>query len=340
MDSIGFGESYMAGEWESTDIVGLLTVLAPALNELVPSGLRWLAPIAFAAQSRLAASEPGAGSANVAAHYDDVSNDLFVEFLDETMTYSSALFDHLPASWAGLAEAQRTQDRPTAGCRCGGARHPPAGTRHRVGRAVYPRSRARRRRPLRHPFGSPEVAGPQRIAAAGKSDRARVDLCDYRDIDGHYHAVISVETVETVGHRSWPDFLRTLGRLVKPGGRVAIQAITMPHARYVRSATARPGSRRTSSPADRSRQPKPSAPITQRDSTLRLFDMVVAGDQLRGNTATLAGAIDPTPEDASHIGFDEIFARMWERYLVDREAGFRSGHLNVYQWTFVNQSVP
>src|SRR3984957_12071175 len=87
---IGFGESYMVGEWKSTDLVAVLTILAPALNHLVPRGLRWLKPLGIAAQPDVPRFSREQMQRNTAAHYDDVSSDLFIEFLDETMTYSSA----------------------------------------------------------------------------------------------------------------------------------------------------------------------------------------------------------------------------------------------------------
>ncbi|HXO57330.1 MAG TPA: class I SAM-dependent methyltransferase, partial [Mycobacterium sp.] len=104
---VGFGESYMAGEWESTDLVAVLTIMRPALNHLAPRRLRWLTPLAIAAPRGVPRFSREQMQRNIAAHYDDVSSDLFIEFLDETMTYSSALFDRLPASWPDLAEAQR-----------------------------------------------------------------------------------------------------------------------------------------------------------------------------------------------------------------------------------------
>ena len=69
----------------------------------------------------------------------------------------------------------------------------------------------------------------QRVAAAGLSDRVDIELCDYRDVEGRYDAVISVEMIEAVGYEFWPTYFRALEGLVAPGGRVAIQAITMPH---------------------------------------------------------------------------------------------------------------
>ena len=103
---IGFGESYMAGEWSSGDLVGVLTELAKSVTELVPAALQRLRPIAVAGAPRTQHNSPTQARRNVSAHYD-LSNDLFAEFLDETMTYSSALFDSVPATPQRLADAQR-----------------------------------------------------------------------------------------------------------------------------------------------------------------------------------------------------------------------------------------
>ncbi|MGH3536230.1 MAG: class I SAM-dependent methyltransferase, partial [Pseudonocardiaceae bacterium] len=103
---IGFGESYMAGEWESAELVEVLTIFAESVADLVPTALQRLRPIATVRQPRSSHNSRKQARRNVAAHYD-LSNDLFIEFLDETMTYSSALFPRLPASWPDLAEAQR-----------------------------------------------------------------------------------------------------------------------------------------------------------------------------------------------------------------------------------------
>jgi cyclopropane-fatty-acyl-phospholipid synthase len=335
---VGFGESYMAGEWESTELVAVLTIMAPVLNDVLPRGLRRLKPLAV---------RPGAPrfsreqmQRNIAAHYDDVSSDLFIEFLDETMTYSSALFDRLPASWPDLARAQRRKidlllDAAGVGP---GTRLLEVGTGwgelciRAASRGAYVHSVT--------PSDRQMWLARQRIAAAGKSDRVRIDVCDYRDIDGHYDAVISVEMVEAVGHRSWPDFLRTLGRLVRPGGHVVIQAITMPHAHLLATRNSQTWIQKYIFPGGQIPSAKALLAITQRDSPLRLFDMTALDDHYAETLRLWRERFMQRRKTLSHIGFDAVFARMWEFYLADREAGFRSGNLNVYQWTFVNQAAP
>ena len=103
---IGFGESYMAGEWSSDDLVGVLTEFAKSVADLVPSALQRLRPIAVVRQPRSQFNSPEQARRNVSDHYD-LSNELFGEFLDETLSYSSALFDTLPATRSQLADAQR-----------------------------------------------------------------------------------------------------------------------------------------------------------------------------------------------------------------------------------------
>ena len=151
------------------------------------------------------------------------------------MTYSSALFDTLPATPADLADAQRRKiDRLLDAARVGPApgcsRSAPAGANCACARPRGARRSARSRcRPSSN--GWPGSGSPR----PGCHDRVDIELCDYRDVDGRYDAVISVEMIEAVGYRVLADLLPTLDRLVTPGGRVAIQAITMPHDRMLAS---------------------------------------------------------------------------------------------------------
>jgi cyclopropane-fatty-acyl-phospholipid synthase len=331
---IGFGESYMAGEWESDDLTGVLTALANEVADLVPRALRWLRPVAVARQPRSSHNTRDQARRNVAEHYD-LSNDLFVEFLDETMTYSSALFDSLPAGPADLAEAQRHKiDRllDSAGVRSG-SRVIEIGTGwgelciRAAARGAYVRS-------VTLSVEQQRLAR-QRVAAAGLSDRVQIDLCDYRDISGCYDAALSVEMIEAIGYRTWPNYFQTLERLVKPGGRVAIQAITMPHARMLTTRKTQtwiqkyifPGGLIPSTPA--------IAGVTRRHTGLRTVEMFSFGVHYAETLRLWRERFMQRRAALTDVGFDEVFARMWELYLAYSEAGFRSGYLDVYQWTFV-----
>lgn len=247
------------------------------------------------------------------------------------MTYSSALFRRLPASWPDLAEAQQHKiDRVLDAAGVGpGTRLLEIGSGwgelciRAAARGADVRSVALSERQL--------WLARQRIAAAGQSDRVRIDLRDYRDVGGNYDAVISVEMIEAIGFHAWPHYFRMLDRLLTPNGRLVIQAITMPHARVLATRNTRTWTQKYIFPGGLIPSARAILEITDKLSlrehyaeTLRLWR-----ERFLQRRKTLG-----------HIGFDEVFARMWELYLAYAEAGFRSGYLDVYQWTFASEALP
>ena len=264
----------------------------------------------------------------------------FVEFLDQTMTYSSALFRRLPASWPDLAEAQRHKiDRVLDAAGVGpGTRLLEIGTGwgelciRAAARGADVRSVALSDRQL--------WLARQRIAAAGQSDRVQIDLRDYRDVGGNYDAVISVEMIEAIGFHAWPHYFRTLDRLLTPNGRLVIQAITMPHARMLATRNTRTWTQKYIFPGGLIPSARAILEITERETGLRAVDKLSLREHYAETLRLWRERFLQRRKTLGHIGFDEVFARMWELYLAYREAGFRSGQLNVYQWTFVNEAAP
>ncbi len=129
---IGFGESYMAGEWSSDDLASVLTEFARSMDNLIPRSLQWFRPIAVVRQPRSQFNNREQARQNISEHYD-LSNELFGQFLDETLTYSSALFDKMPATRSQLADAQRRKiDRLLDSAQVGPGSSR-AGDRHRLG---------------------------------------------------------------------------------------------------------------------------------------------------------------------------------------------------------------
>jgi cyclopropane-fatty-acyl-phospholipid synthase len=336
---IGFGESYMAGEWQADDLTAVLTVLATSVHDLVPRAFQWLRPIAVASRPRSPHTSREQARRDIAAHYD-LSNDFFAEFLDETMTYSSALFRRLPASWPDLADAQRHKiDRllDAAGVRAGSqVLEIGTGWGELCLRAAQ---RGAQVRTVTLSARQQELAR-LRIAAAGLADRVRVDLCDYRDVDGCYDAVLSVEMIEAIGHHAWPDYFRTLQRLLMPTGRVAIQAITMPHARMLVTRNTHTWIQRYIFPGGLIPSTEAIIGITERHTALRTVDMLSLRPHYAETLRLWREQFLRRRTTLSHIGFDVVFARMWELYLAYAEAGFRSGYLDVYQWTFARKDTP
>jgi cyclopropane-fatty-acyl-phospholipid synthase len=337
---IGFGESYMAGEWESEDLTEVLTILATEVADLVPRGWQWLRPIATASQPGSRRHRTRAQARHdIAAHYD-LSNDLFAEFLDETMTYSSALFRHLPAAWPDLADAQRHKiDRllDAAGVRRG-SRVLEIGTGWGE-LCVRAAARGAQVRSVTLSVEQQRLAR-QRVAAAGFSEQVQVDLRDYRDVGGNYDAVVSVEMIEAIGFHAWADYFRTLERLLMPAGRLAIQAITMPHARMLASRKTHTWIQKYIFPGGLIPSVEAILGVTARHTGLRTVDMLALRPHYAETLRLWRERFTQRRITLSHIGFDAVFARMWELYLAYAEAGFRSGYLNVYQWTFASGAAP
>ena len=330
---IGFGESYMAGEWESTDLAGVMTAFAKSVADLIPAGLQRLRPLAVVRHPRSMHNSLSQARTNVAEHYD-LSNELFAEFLDETMTYSSALFDTSRPDWADMVPAQhRKIDTLLDAARVGpGSRVLEIGTGwgelciRAAARGAHVHSitlSAEQQRMAR-----------QRVADAGLSDRVTIELEDYREVDGRYDAVVSVEMIEAVGYPFWATYFGTLDRLVAPGGRVAIQAITMPHDRMLASRNTYTWIQKYIFPGGLIPSVEAIVGITERETRLRTVGMVSLRPHYAETLRLWRERFLQHRDAVSQLGFDEVFQRMWELYLAYSEAGFRSGYLDVYQWTF------
>lgn len=336
---IGFGESYMAGEWESAALTEALTILATEMDNLVPRSWQWLRPIVTAAQPHSAQRSRRQARQDIAAHYD-LSNDLFGEFLDETMSYSSAIFPSLPASWLDLADAQRNKiDRLLDATRVGpGSQVLEVGTGwgelciRAAARGANVRSVTLSERQQR--------LARQRVAAAGLSDRVDIGLRDFRDVGGNYDAVISVQMIEAIGFRAWPEYFRTLEQLLAPNGRLAIQAITMPHHRMLATRNTHTWIQKYIFPGSLIPSARAILEISGRETQLQTLDMISLREHYAETLRLWRERFMQRRKTLSHIGFDEVFARMWELYLSHAEAGFRSGYLDVYQWTFAKGATP
>ncbi|NMO01956.1 methyltransferase domain-containing protein [Gordonia sp. TBRC 11910] len=331
---IGLGESYMAGEWDSPDLVGVLTRLAGVISTAVPAPLQRLRSIHLPPVPDVDDPRTShAARSNIARHYD-LSNEFFAGFLDDTMTYSAALFDDPDtAGWNDLASAQaakidRLLDRAGVGH---GTRLLEIGTGW--GELAI-RAAARGARVHSVTLSGEQLhAARARVAAAGLTDSVDITLTDYRDITGRYDAAVSVEMIEAVGYAHWPTYFGRLAELVRPGGQIALQAITMPHDRMLASRNTYtwiqkyifPGGLLPSTEAVLAHAWVAGLHVTDRMSlaphyaaTLRLW---------RRRFGTVGAAALPP-------GADDVFIRMWNFYLAYSEAGFRSAYLDVEQFAF------
>jgi cyclopropane-fatty-acyl-phospholipid synthase len=324
---IGFGESYMAGEWSATDLAGLLTPFAERLAVLVPRPLQVLRRWVDARQPATERNTLTAARQNIHRHYD-LSNDLFAAFLDETMTYSSAWFDPPDTD---LATAQRRKidavlDLAGVGP---GTRLLEIGTGW--GELALRAAQRGARVTSLTLSAEQQTLAITKLADAGVGDRVKVLLRDYREVTGRFDAVASVEMIEAVGPEYWPVFFAALDRLVVPGGRIGLQAITMPHDRMLATKDSYTWIHKYIFPGGIC----PSVPAIERcvaGTGLRIEQRRQLGPHYARTLRLWRERFTDQWPRITPLGFDDTFRRMWEFYLAYSEAGFRSEYLNVWQF--------
>ncbi len=333
---IGFGESYMAGEWDAPDLVGALTVLAAHAADLVPAPLQRLRGLWAPRQPDAQRNTPDGSRNNISRHYD-LSNDLFAAFLDETLTYSSAVFRGFPADWSLLAAAQhRKIDRLLDLAEVGeGTRMLEIGTGW--GELAL-RAAARGAHVTSLTLSEEQRAlALERVREAGYAHRVSVELCDYRAARGTYDAVVSVEMIEAVGAEFWPVYFRTLDERLAPGGRVALQAITMPHQRMLAARDTHTWIQKYIFPGGLI----PSTEAIEETAHDHTGLVVAARDGFGAHYADTLRLwrqrFTDRADDVAALGFDATFRRMWTFYLAYSEAGFRAGYLDVQQYLFIKE---
>jgi cyclopropane-fatty-acyl-phospholipid synthase len=347
---IGFGESYMSGAWDAEHLGDTLTVLCREITDLVP---RWMQRLRAAYVARPPRHQDGTAEAsrrNIAHHYD-LSNDLFATFLDPTMTYSSGLFD-TDAVTAGPGHARLVDPAPGASLEEAQARkierildaaHVGAGTRVLeigTGWGELAVRAARRGATVRSVTLSVEQQqlARERIAAAGLTNWVEVDLLDYRELRGAYDAVVSVEMIEAVGHEQWQTYFRVLDSVLAPGGTVALQAITMPHAQMLATRNSWTWINKYIFPGGFLPSTEAIDEVTRQHTSLRLTDRLSFGGHYAETLRQWDTAFTAAHDRVRALGFDETFLRMWHFYLEYSRAGFASGYLDVQQLTFTREA--
>ncbi|MFD8735294.1 class I SAM-dependent methyltransferase [Streptomyces sp. NPDC059618] len=334
---VGFGESYMAGEWDAPDLVAVLSVLAGNAARLIPAPLQKLRGLWAMRRPDVQRNTPTGARDNISRHYD-LSNDLFALFLDDTLSYSSALFRGFPASWALLAEAQhrkidRLLDLVGAGP---GTRLLEIGTGwgelaiRAAARGAHVTSLTLSR--------EQRILARERVRAAGLEDRVSIELCDYREAVGTYDAVVSVEMIEAVGEEFWPVYFATLDARLAPGGRVALQAITMPHDRMLASRDTFTWIQKYVFPGGLLPSVEAVDEVTRAHTTLRTVRRDGFGAHYAETLRLWRERFTERAAEVAALGFDETFRRMWTFYLAYSEAGFRSGYLDVQQYLFEKEA--
>jgi cyclopropane-fatty-acyl-phospholipid synthase len=323
---IGFGEAYMAQDWTAEEPAAVLTPLAACMAVHVPKWMQRLRGVYVRRQPRIDDNTRRGARRNIARHYD-LSNDLFALFLDQSMTYSSAWFE--PGDTLEDAQARKI-DRLLDAANVG------AGTRVlEIGTgwgslAIRAARRGAAVRTITISVQQAELAR-QRAEEAGVSDRVVVELCDYRDAEGTYDAVLSVEMIEAVGEDYWPTFFRSLDRLLAPGGSIGLQAIVLGHERMLATRYQYTWVHKYIFPGGALPSIRAIEEILDADTELRITQVTPIGQHYATTLHQWRDRFTSGRGGVEALGFDASFQRMWEFYLVYCEAGFASGYLDVTQ---------
>ncbi len=327
--SAGWYEAWEAGEWDSPDPVPLFDLFmrnrATLGRQARASGLarlwRWSA-------HRLRRNDKARAPRNIMAHYD-LGNDFYAAWLDATMSYSSAIFA-LPISEAEPLEAAQARKiealiarldlSPSArvlevGCGWGHLSHRLAASGHAVTAIT--------------------LSPAQKAWAEAKGTGPRFQIRDYRDVDGRFDAIVSVEMVEAVGREYWRDYVGTLSNCLKPGGRAAIQFITIADdvfeayaasADFIQSYVF-PGGMLVSESRFRALAEAEGLAWHEPVRFGLHYAETLKRWRERFDAAVAERSLPPQ--------FDERFIRLWRYYLQYCEGGFRGGGIDVMQVTLI-----
>jgi cyclopropane-fatty-acyl-phospholipid synthase len=325
----GFGDAYVDGQWSSPDPAALLSLAA--LNreafDLSRSHWHFLTQLPRTLRHRLRRNTLDGSRRNIAAHYD-LGNDFYELFLDETMTYSSAVFDSPEQS---LADAQRNKYRlmaENAGLRPG--MHVLEIGSGWGGFALYAAGEIGCRVTSLTISKAQHDLAVKRVGEAGLETLVDVELRDYREIEGTYDAIVSIEMFEAVGAEYYEAFFGACDRALKPGGRMSLQTIAYPDVAYEPQ-------RRGANWIQLNIFPGgllPSLSAIERSLHRTRLLITAAHDIAPSYVRTLRAwrtRFLPNAGAARGQGFDDRFIRMWEYYLAISEAGFATGLTQDYQ---------
>jgi len=326
---IGFGDAYMDGLWDCDDLPSLFRIFVENRQNLDERKLG--TPIGRFAAKLLQVLRPNtrAGARrNIKAHYD-LSNEFFQTFLDRSMTYSCAHFkdpgetleqaqrnkyrdlinkaritktDHvleIGTGWGGFA-IQAVTD---TGCRV---------TTVTISERQYELAR-------------------QRVAEAGLTNRISVLYCDYRDIEGQYDKIVSIEMFEALGHEYFGTFFAACDRLLKPNGLMALQVITLPDQRYESYRRSADWIQKHIFPGGLTPSLTAMANAATKHSSLIVENVENIGYHYAQTLRLWRHRFEAAWPMVERLGFDDRFRRMWRFYLTYCEAGFESRVLGTLQ---------
>ena len=328
---VGFAEAWIAGDWHSPDLSALLTLLANNRESLAQAVYgQWWGLLSARLRHWFNANTRAGSRRNIMAHYD-LGNDFYRQWLDPTMSYSSALYSSdAPRSMAAAQLAKyrrilsRLDSRPgqrvlEIGCGWGGFAETAA---REAGLEVVGLTLS----PAQLEFAR------ERMQIAGLERQVTLDLRDYRELAGErFDHIVSIEMFEAVGERWWPTYFATLQRLLAPGGRAVVQSITIRDDLFARYRRGTDFVQQHVFPGGM--LPSPSVFRQQAARAgLVVGDAFAFGRDYARTLAEWSANFEQRWPTIETQGFDERFRRLWRFYLAYCQAGFNSGCTDVLQF--------
>lgn len=334
---LGLADAWIAGEWQTPDLPGLLTLLAnnrDALSQAVYG--QWWSLLSARLRHLFNANTRDGSRRNIMAHYD-LGNDFYKLWLDSTMTYSSALFSgdaRRSLESAQLAKYRRILRRLNAspgqrileiGCGWGGFAETAA---REAGLDVVGVTLS----PAQLDFAR------QRMVHAGLEGQVQLELRDYRDLAGEkFDGIVSIEMFEAVGERWWPSYFSTLQRMLAPDGRAVVQSITIDDRLFPRYRRGTDFIQQHIFPGGM--LPSPSEFRRQAAKAgLSVRDVFAFGADYSRTLAEWSDSFEQRWPVIEAQGFDERFRRLWAFYLAYCQAGFNSACTDVMQFELAHRS--
>lgn len=326
---LGFCEAYVDQDWTSSDVADLFKlalqnqkILAGTIHE--PAWLRFFKNLL----STPAARRKRSGTMGSATLHYDLGNTFYAQWLDPSMTYSSAVFatpeqslpDAQANKYAQLCHRLVLQQNHRVlemGCGWGGFAEYAA---REVGARVTAITNSR----AQHAYAS------NRIHMANLADRADVQMIDYRDVSGQYDRIVAIEMLESIGADYWPAFFRAIHDRLVPGGRAELQVVVVPDESYERYRSGPDYIERYIHPENHIPCPKKLNDHIAAAGLIDLGHVSFGGDYARTKRLWRQRFQDNWPQ-IQMLGLDARFRRMWEMYLQYCEAGFAMGTIDVIQ---------
>lgn len=326
---IGFAEGYMAGEWESPQLAALLESFAHNYDHIrrlvdgnpLMRAVNWLS-------HRMNRNSRSGSRKNIHAHYD-LGNAFYASWLDPTMTYSSARFTRPGmaldaaqrekyASLARLMALDSGQSVLEIGCGWGGFAEFAA---KEIGARVTGITISREQ----YDFAR------QRMFNAGLTEQVDIQLIDYRDVEGRFDRVASIEMFEAVGQEYWPAYFGKIHDVLEPGGRAGLQIITIDDALFGGYNKRTDFIQKYIFPGGMLPSEESLKPVIVR-ADLDWREVERFGQDYADTLKLWDERFQAAWDDIRRMGgFDERFRRLWRFYLAYCEAGFRSARTDVIQ---------